>query len=816
MSEPIHILYIDDSALDRELVRDMLEKEHGGFEVTEAASREDLERCLEVGPYDVLLTDFNILGFTGLEVFDHIQTRLPTLPVIILTGTGSEEVAVEAMRRGVADYVVKTQAQIRRLPQTILGVLEKNRLQQERKKAEMELAETLEDLKRSKAETEALLEASNSLLQMKGFQFAANRIFDCCKQVIGADAGYIVILKGEAFDSETVYLDSGKKTCTVDPDLPLHLRGLRKEVIQSGQPIYDNDFTSSRWTALLPEGHADIQNVLFAPLKIEGTPVGVLGMADKPGGFDDHDAELANAFAEFTSIGLLHARADEALKQSELKYRTLIDSLPLCAAIFQDEKIAFINPAGARMLGYREPDQLLGMDTLTFFPDREKERLSTCHNAHRTGDTDVPRNYTTELLRCNGEEFPAEVFVQLINYQGRQAHQILAIDISARRRLEEQLRQAQKMEAIGTLAGGIAHDFNNLLQIISGYAEFLAMELAPRDVGREELTAIRESADRGADLVNRILTFSRKVGSKLEPTNLNDEVRLAERILYRTLPKMIRIELRLEEALPPILADKPQVEQLLINIAVNAKDAMPEGGELIFETSNVHLDEEFCKNRIELTPGDYVMLRISDTGHGMEKDSLPHIFDPFFTTKGPGEGTGLGLSVVFGIVKMHKGHITCHSEPGEGTAFKIYFPIARPEGTREGQRVLPMPAGGTETILVVDDEELIAALAKRLLEKAGYRVFTAGSGKQALEIYEKDKDEISLVLLDLIMPEMGGKQCLEELLKIDPQVKALIASGFGIKGETKKFLNTASKGAVSKPFKLRELLQTVRDVLDGT
>ncbi len=944
MNPLIRILYVDDSALDRDLVKDMLEKEHGGFAVTEVESREALERCLDNPNYDLLLTDFNILGFDGLQVFDLVQERIPGLPVIILTGTGSEEVAVEAMRRGASDYVVKTNAHIMRLPQTIENVLEKQRLQEERenarqalvesqkslelavegadlglwdwniqsgeavwseraikmydlpegekvpalpacknlihpydwpkvserlnqhlagvtqafevefrlkgragqwqwvhvrgksvesdqdgntlrmagtiidvtprKAAEVELAKTLEDLKRAQTETEALLEASKTLLEFGSFDSAAARIFHCCKGVIGCDAGYVAILSENGQQNEILYLDPGTDVCTVDPNLPMPIRGLREVAIRSGRPLFDNEFHNSHCNSLLPPGHVELENVLFAPLIIQGSVVGLLGIANKEGGFNEHDAELARAFAEFAAIGLLRARSGKALEESEIKYRTLIDALPISVAIVQDEKLAFINGAGAQMVACDDPQEIIGQDVRRFLSDKEKESFSDFTRRRREGDPGMLKHYTSELARHNGDTFPAEIFVEPITYEGSPAEQIIAIDISDRRRLEEQLRHSQKMEAIGTLAGGIAHDFNNLLQIISGHAELLSLELGEKNPGAAELRAIMYSAERGAELVNNILTFSRRVEPSLQVMDLNQEVQVAERILYRTIPKMIELELRLQEPLMAIQADRSQIEQMLLNLALNAKDAMPEGGKLTFETRNVHLDEDYCIAHLDLSQGDYVLLHVRDTGKGMDKETMSHIFDPFYTTKKPGEGTGLGLSTVFGIVKMHRGHIICYSEPGAGTSFKIYFPAARTESGHGEKRGKVLPLGGTETILVVDDEELIAALAKRLLEKAGYHVLTAGSGKEAVEVYSKEREKIDLVILDLIMPEMGGKQCLEELFKINPKIKALIASGFAINGDTKAFLNGADTVTVSKPFKVREMLQAVRKVLD--
>ena len=335
-----------------------------------------------------------------------------------------------------------------------------------------------------------------------------------------------------------------------------------------------------------------------------------------------------------------------------------------------------------------------------------------------------------------------------------------------------------------------------------------------RDPSYADLQKINQAARNGADLVKRILTFSRKAEINSRPLNLNHEIEQAKKLLTRTIPKMIEIELILSDDLATVNADPTQVEQILMNLAVNARDAMPDGGKLTFETKNVTLDEEYCGLHVGAKPGDYVMLSVSDTGHGMDHETLNHIFEPFYTTKETGKGTGLGLAMVYGIVKQHDGYITCYSEPGMGTTFKIYLPVIPTEAKSETPTEKPILPRGTETILLVDDEEMIRELGKRILERSGYTVLTAANGKEALNLYRKQGSEISLVILDLIMPEMGGKQCLEELLKIDPQVKVLIASGYSGGGETKKTIETGARGFVGKPYDMRQMLQAVRQVLD--
>jgi K+-sensing histidine kinase KdpD len=372
------------------------------------------------------------------------------------------------------------------------------------------------------------------------------------------------------------------------------------------------------------------------------------------------------------------------------------------------------------------------------------------------------------------------------------------------------------MEAIGTLAGGIAHDFNNSLQAILGFIQILLFNKKQDAADMDKLRKIEAAALRASELTQQLLTFSRKIESKLRPVDLNQEVQQVKKILRRTIPKMINIKLHLHENLNNINADPAQIEQVLMNLCINARDSMRHGGNLTIETENVNLDKEYCKTHLEAVPGDYVMLSISDNGTGIDKATLEYIFDPFFTTKDPSEGTGLGLAMVYGIVKNHKGHINCYSEPGEGTIFRIYFPVLIENYVRrmEQQEELEEMRGGTETILLVDDEIPVRELAKEILSSFGYSVFEAVDGESALEIYKEKKKRISLIILDLIMPGMGGRKCLEEILKIDPSQKVVIVSGYSVNGSTNDLIKIGAKGYIKKPYEMRPMLDSVREVLD--
>ena len=518
---------------------------------------------------------------------------------------------------------------------------------------------------------------------------------------------------------------------------------------------------------------------------------------------------LANVSRDITD----RKRHEEQLRELDKKTRLLIEQSPVGIAIFQDGVYCYANPELLKILNCENKDQILG-EPITLFvaPGHQRLFIERCKR-HIQGKGGRP-SYQVEGVKRNGELFDMVLWPKKIDYEGQPAILAFVMDVTETKNLRNQLVRAQKMEAIGTLAGGIAHDFNNLLQVIVGYSELMMMNPALPDQFSRGIKSINKVAVNGAELVRRLLTFARKTESSVAPLILNDKIKHSRELLDRTLPKMIQIELKLSKDPTLINADASQIEQIIINLAVNAGHAMPEGGSLVIETKTVNLERAYCLDHIEATPGPYVLLSVSDTGAGIDKKTLERIFEPFFTTKGPGIGTGLGLSMVYGIVKQHGGHITCYSEPGAGTTLKIYFPAIDSEVKSEKPMDLVVPKRGTETILLVDDNESVRDLGEEMLLEYGYRVITASNGREALQIYSSDRENISLVILDLFMPEMGGKECLRALLRMDPKVRVLLVSGFTQNGEIRDALDSGARGFIGKPVDIPQFLEKIRKIID--
>jgi signal transduction histidine kinase/CheY-like chemotaxis protein len=389
-------------------------------------------------------------------------------------------------------------------------------------------------------------------------------------------------------------------------------------------------------------------------------------------------------------------------------------------------------------------------------------------------------------------------------------------DMTEHRRLEGQFRQAQKMEAVGQLAGGVAHDFNNLLGVITGYSELLKKRLEPEHAGQKALEQIGNAANRAAGLTRQLLAFSRKQVLEPKVLDLNEILAGVDKMLRRLIGEDVQIQTRFASELGKVKADPGQLEQVIMNLAVNARDAMPKGGHLILETANAALDAAYARTHTYVRPGPYVLLAVSDTGHGMDAETQSHIFEPFFTTKEPGKGTGLGLATVFGIVKQSGGHLNVYSEPGRGSTFKVYLPRTEELAAPRAEATLPQSApGGTETILLVEDAEALRVLIREILEGGGYAVLEAATPEEALAHVQDYRDPIHLMLSDVVLPRMSGPDLAASLARVRPGMRVLYMSGYTADAIGNHGVLEPGTQFIPKPFTADTLLNKLRAVLDA-
>ncbi|MFH0958070.1 MAG: PAS domain S-box protein [Pseudomonadota bacterium] len=476
--------------------------------------------------------------------------------------------------------------------------------------------------------------------------------------------------------------------------------------------------------------------------------------------------------------------------------------------------IEYINPAEETITGYSH-DELIGQKPNIFKSDKHDDNFYK--NLWETINAGNVWSGRFINKKKNGTEYHEDATISPVYDKSGNLTNFVAVkhDVTKQVELQNQFFQAQKMEAIGNLAGGFAHDFNNKLQVIAGYVELTLFNKDRPENYKHDMGIIKQAVDSSAELIKGMMMFSRKTATELQPVELNKLVEQTRSMLSRSIPKTIAIDLLLADDLWAIKAAPNQIDQILMNLAVNASDAMPDGGRLTIKTNNIVLDDEFCSAYPNTEPGRYALITVADTGAGMNKETESHIFEPFFTTKGPGKGTGLGLAVVYGIVEQHGARIICESKPSVGTTFRIYFPAIEEVAQEQLSKKTESPKGQGETILLVDDEPEILEMISLQLTGANYQVIPASNAKDALELYEKNRDAIRLVLLDLIMPEIGGKQCLEALRNMDPNIKVIIITGHNRRGMTQELKEAGARDFILKPFDMPQLLEKIREIIDA-
>ncbi|MGD0585137.1 MAG: PAS domain S-box protein [Oryzomonas sp.] len=603
--------------------------------------------------------------------------------------------------------------------------------------------------------------------------------------------------------------------------------GIAGRVWTSGEPFHVDDY--SRWEHRLPDpDRAVLRAMAGVPLKSNNRVIGVLGLAFLEEGqrFDGERMAVLTQFGELASVALDNAQLHDAVqrelserRKAEERLRKLsvaVEQSPASIIIMDtDGTIEYVNPRFSELTGY-SASEAVGRNIRMFKSDN-----SDPAEYRWLSDTVLAgREWRGEFhnLKKNGDLYWEQSLIAPIRDESGQITHVIAIneDITDHKRLESELQHSQKMEAIGQLAGGIAHDFNNILTAVIGYASIMQIKLPKDDPLMNGVEQILASAERGSSLTKGLLAFSRKQHTITRRINLNELVERVQKLLHRLISEDIRLTIRLSGEELPVMVDSVQIEQVVMSLAANARDAMPGGGEIVIRSELVVRDNRFADMNGFDQPGRFALLTVSDTGQGMDKETISHIFEPFFTTKEAGKGTGLGLSIAYGIIKKHNGFILCNSDKGAGTTFSIYLPWCGAEAGDNGEAPSrPRLQAAGQVILLADDNEATRRMTREVLEEFGYSVIEAEDGQQALDKFHENSARIGMLILDVIMPEMNGREVFDAIHAGHPEVKVLFTSGYTEEiVRSQKFLNE-SLPFIPKPYMPKELLMKMREVLDN-
>lgn len=692
-----------------------------------------------------------------------------------------------------------------------------------RKQAAEQLQEALEQAQRRQRELGWLLDASRAVVAAESFEDAARHIFDVCREATGAISGYVALLSADGAENEVLFLEAGDLPCDVDPQLPMPIRGLRADAYSLASVVYDNDFANSEWSRFMPPGHVELRNVMFAPLIVAETVVGIIGLANKPIDFTEQDADISQALADMAALSLRRTWDEQALRESEERFSLAFQTSPYAITITRvsDGLFVEVNDTFTSIIGYSR-EEAVGKTTLDLDmwvdPAVRDDMIATLGAGQRIREREV------DLRAKDGRVVHTLVSIDLIKLGDDLCFLASVSDITERVRareereyLQEQLLQAQKIESVGRLAGCVAHDLNNLLVPILGYSDMLLEDCPPDAEMRMPLEAIAHASTRARDLVQQLLAFSRKQVLEFVSIDLNELLARFERLLRSTIREDITIEFLLEDGVPLIRGDVGQIEQVVMNLAVNGRDAMPGGGTLTVQTGVAELDDAYVTTHPDAQPGRYVTLTVTDTGAGMDAETREHIFEPFFTTKATPLGTGLGLATVYGIVKQHGGTIYVYSEPGCGATFRVYLPVSDQEPPPVAAPVAaPARVHGSETILLVEDDEQVRELARAVLTRQGYQIITAASGNDAIALLDGHEGAVDLLLTDVVMPEMSGKDLFDCLAATNPDLRVLYMSGYTDDVIAHRGVIDEGVNFIQKPFAVQALAAKVRHVLDHT
>ena len=872
------------------------------------------------------MSDLMMPEMDGVALLGRALEIDQNLVCIIMTGQGTIQTAVDAMKVGAFDYVLKP-FRLQALLPVLTRAINVRRLRQEN----LQLRETV-----------AIYELCQTIAFTLDRQKLLSQLADSALQQSEADELSILLLTADGSELYVAAVRGENRTRLLDERVPLE-QGISSWVARERTPLLlKGQVNDARFTAMWPR--ADIRSAISVPLQVAGKLVGIINVnnVSSPRPFTLGQMKALTILASTAAAALESTALYERVRQAEQNYHSIFENA--VEGIFQstpEGRFITVNPSLARILGYDSPEDIIeiitdithqlyvdpesravsariheehggieGFEFEAYRKDGEKIWLSLNRRSvrdengvelYREGSIEditerkqaeeelrqseqryrllFDRNpqpmwvydmETLSFLEVNGaaihhyeysrEEFltmtikdicppdgvpnllanissitsqyeeagtwkhrkkdgtiiDVEITAHDLTFYGRPAQMVLAYDVTERTVLEEQLRQSQKMEAVGQLAGGIAHDFNNLLTVITGYSDLTLRRLDHESPFRSSLEEIRKAGERAASLTRQLLAFSRKQVLQPKVIQLNAVVADVDKMLRRLIGEDIDPLTLLEPSLGQIKADPGQIEQVILNLAVNARDAMPQGGKLTIETANVYLDNQYARRHTVIQPGHYVMLAVSDTGSGIDAETQVRMFEPFFTTKEHGKGTGLGLSTVYGIVRQSGGHLWVYSEVGKGTTFKIYLP--RVDGVTERDEARDTPAElplGRETVLLTEDEEQVRQMIRTILEMGGYRVLEASGGEEALTLYEQHEGQIDLIMTDVVMPGISGRELAQSLETLHPGIRVLYMSGYTDDAIVRHGLLDQEIAFLQKPFTPDALMRKVREVLDA-
>jgi two-component system, cell cycle sensor histidine kinase and response regulator CckA len=799
--EPLRILIVEDEGAHAAAIRRAFELAGAAAAIEVVSTLREFRNSVFDSPPDIALVDLVLPDGRALEILTQSPEDNP-FPVLVMTSHGNEQVAVEAIKSGAMDYVVKSPEAFAAMPRTVERLWREWNLLKKRQQAEEAL--TLHNTR-----LQALLDLH--LLTDAPHEQVLDFVLEMALKTMESEYCWIGMMD-ETESALTVerWSKTAMAQCTVanTPNHhPIALAGMWGNCIRKRNVIVVNDYQASHPSKKgIPAGHVAIQRFLVVPVFDGARIVAAAAVANKAKDYTEVDVRSFNSLLNKMWEILSRRQVEEA-------YRVLINNAPMGIFLVQGGKFKMLNPGCEKTTGF-SARELLGTDSLSLVHRDYREMVRQKAIEMLKGKSGLP--YEFPISTKSGEHIWVIEKVTSTVYQGNRATLGYFLDISEHKRLESQLLQAQKMESVARLAGGVAHDFNNMLGVILGHAEIAKMQVSVTEPLHHNLQEIHKAAERSADLTRQLLAFARQQTVQPQVLDLNRTLAGMLQMLHRLIGEDIDLVWVPGHDLWKVKIDPSQIDQILANLVVNARDAIGGGGKITIETDNVVIGEEYCADHREFVSGEYVLLAVSDDGCGMAQETLAQIFEPFYTTKGVGEGTGLGLATVYGIVKQNDGFINLYSEPGHGTTFKIYLPRCQAEGAQDRAETAEKPfPRGSETVLIVEDEKALMEFGKEVLEKLGYTMLIAATPGEAIRLVGEHAGDIHLLITDVVLPEMNGHELAQILIAMKPRLKCLYMSGYTANVIAHRGVLDEGVTFIQKPFSVKTLAAKVREVLEG-